>query len=113
MLAAALKPLARCPCPRCLITKAQIPESGSKRDSKRRGRTRADSEAVQTAISNARALAFKGKSLAGKAVLSHTQSESIYPVRVSIAFFCLVLTRTEAFTERLLRPVLGVRPELL
>ena len=84
MLAAGLKPLARRPCPRCLIIKDQIPESGSKRDTRRRGRTCADSEAIQTAISKVRTLVFKGTSLSGNSVLSHIKDESIYPVCVSV-----------------------------
>ena len=107
MLATALKPLARCLCPRCLITKDEISRAGTQRDKNiRTRRKRVDTEAVQSAIQAARRAIFNGRALSGKAVKNHLDPQSLNPIQVHISsftpFITLILIYSQsAFSARL------------
>ena len=79
----ALKPLGRCPCPRCLVEKTNIHLAGTKRDKNtRKKRPRIDSPNVQRAIQEARRAVFKGRSPAGPVVQWYAGEQSMYPAQV-------------------------------
>ncbi|TBU49531.1 hypothetical protein BD309DRAFT_834404, partial [Dichomitus squalens] len=81
VLIAALRPLARCLCPRCLITKDQVADAGTKTDDRRRAHTRQDTKTLQANIKRARKNIFKGCSLAGPRVKSWLDPESLTPIQ--------------------------------
>ena len=82
-LIAALKPLANCLCPRCLIEKNEVSDAGTVADKERReSKQRMDNEAVHSKIRRARALVFKGYSLNSKRVKELLDSQSLNPIRV-------------------------------
>ncbi|PIL33276.1 hypothetical protein GSI_04726 [Ganoderma sinense ZZ0214-1] len=81
VLVAALRPLARCPCPRCLTPKGKVSEAGSKADMRRRMQGRKDSEALQKNIQTARGHLFKGYAITGARVDNWLKDESLIPVQ--------------------------------
>ena len=86
ILATALKPLARCLCPRCLVTKDEVRDAGTEKDTQRVKKRRIDSEALRENIQRARRSVFKGFSLTGDIVQHRLESECLNPIQVSIAF---------------------------
>ncbi|PIL35075.1 hypothetical protein GSI_02863 [Ganoderma sinense ZZ0214-1] len=83
VLVAALRPLARCPCPRCLTPKGKVSEAGSKADMRRRTQGRKDNEALQKNIQTARKHLFKGYAITGARVDNWLKEESLIPVQAS------------------------------
>ncbi|KAK7465384.1 hypothetical protein VKT23_005362 [Stygiomarasmius scandens] len=83
ILLVCMKFLAKCPCPRCKITKARIPQLGTKNDFKlRESKRRQDSQTHHEKIELARKLIFcHGNSVAGTAVANILEDESLTPVR--------------------------------
>ncbi|TFK79623.1 hypothetical protein K466DRAFT_505253, partial [Polyporus arcularius HHB13444] len=78
-----LRPLARYPCPRCLVQKHQIPRSGTARDMRRRvQKARVDSPALRERILRARRNAFKGRALGGDYVNTVLAEGSLNPIQV-------------------------------
>lgn len=83
VLIAALKPLANCLCPRCLVEKHQVAEAGTAADEERRANSRrTDDAAVHSKIRRARELVFKGYSLSSKRVKALLEPQSLTPIRV-------------------------------
>ncbi|TBU51202.1 hypothetical protein BD310DRAFT_834969 [Dichomitus squalens] len=81
VLIAALRPLARCLCPRCLTPKDKVSEAGTKSDDRRRTHTRQDTTSLREDIHRARKNLFKGYSIAGKHVKSWLDAESLTPIQ--------------------------------
>ncbi|TBU42746.1 hypothetical protein BD309DRAFT_826103, partial [Dichomitus squalens] len=81
VLIAALRPLARCLCPRCLTPKDKVSEAGTKLDDHRRMVLRQDTMALRANILRARKNVFRGYSLAGKRVMSWLDAESLTPIQ--------------------------------
>ncbi|KAI0720621.1 hypothetical protein C8T65DRAFT_545085, partial [Cerioporus squamosus] len=82
VLIAALKPLARCLCPRCLTEKTEVSEAGTAADEERRtSKRRADDAATHSKIRRARELIFKGYSLSSKRVKKLLEPQSLNPIR--------------------------------
>ncbi|PIL34014.1 hypothetical protein GSI_03722 [Ganoderma sinense ZZ0214-1] len=71
MLIAALKPLARCLCPRCLVTQTQVADAGTPRDERRRAQTRMDDHPLHDSISRAWRWIFEGHRMTSKRVKDH------------------------------------------
>jgi len=83
VLIACIKYFSRCPCPRCLIQKAQIPETGTKKDYQRRGYKRRDDEILRRSIARARKWIFvRGVGVTGKSI-SDVMKNSELPNQVS------------------------------
>ncbi len=84
ILLACIRFLGRCPCPRCLVLKSQVPDMGTKYDRKRQSENfRKDTTFVQMLIAKARKLIFEvGKSIASKAVECKIYTTSLLPTRV-------------------------------
>ncbi|KAH9937829.1 uncharacterized protein BXZ73DRAFT_89249 [Epithele typhae] len=109
ILGTALRPLAKCPCTRCLVCKEDIADSGLPTDmSNRETKKRVDDSNVQDAIAAARRAVFKGRSLAGKYVKVHLDDRSLNPIRVSTTCCTINCSSTgsfqfiqSAFSERL------------
>ncbi|KAI0651092.1 hypothetical protein C8Q79DRAFT_898265 [Trametes meyenii] len=81
ILVTALKPLARCPCPRCLVAKADIPETVAPDDIEPLAPPRMDSKQQQRNIRKARKLILKdGRSLASKRVKDLLDARSLNPI---------------------------------
>lgn len=69
VLLATIQYLGRCPCPRCLVQKAQIAALGTTADRQRRAKAREDNSFLQDAISRARKWIYeKGYSLTSSAM---------------------------------------------
>ncbi|KAI0641474.1 hypothetical protein C8Q79DRAFT_919347 [Trametes meyenii] len=82
ILVSALKPLACCPCPRCLVAKADIPETVAPDDQEPLAPARTDSKQQQCDIRKARKLIFKdGRSLASKRVKDLLDARSLNPIQ--------------------------------
>ncbi|THU75718.1 hypothetical protein K435DRAFT_706569, partial [Dendrothele bispora CBS 962.96] len=83
ILMVCMKFLAKCPCPRCTITKSKIPNLGTKNDFYiRNNRHRHDSKAHQKRIEEARKRIFEqGYSVASLAVGDLLDDQSLTPVR--------------------------------
>ncbi|KZT12252.1 uncharacterized protein LAESUDRAFT_641648 [Laetiporus sulphureus 93-53] len=82
ILLACIRYLARCPCPRCLIEKSDIPKMGTPADSARRSKSRTDTSAIQNAIKRTRAWVFeKGISLGSKKIAKILDVQSLVPTR--------------------------------
>ncbi|KAI0366150.1 hypothetical protein BV20DRAFT_1038521 [Pilatotrama ljubarskyi] len=84
VLLTAIKNLGKCPCPRCLVTKAQIPASGTKPDiALRKNHERLDSDALQYDIRRARDWMFtKGYSPTSAYVQRLLDSRSLTPMQM-------------------------------
>ncbi|KAI0690727.1 hypothetical protein C8T65DRAFT_587702, partial [Cerioporus squamosus] len=81
-LIAALKPLANCLCPRCLVKKDEVCEAGTAADCDRRvAERRVDSTAVHSKIRRARKLVFQGRSLNSARVKELLEPQSLNPIR--------------------------------
>lgn len=84
VLLACLRFLAHCPRPRCMVTKQQVQDMGTKRDTNRRANLHVDTPAVQHSIEKARELIFKkGRSVKSDAVEGLLKPTSLVPTRVS------------------------------
>lgn len=87
VLLATIKYLGGCPCPRCLITKAQIPEMGTKYDMRRRhdpSNIRVDDSWLRRKIEMTRKWIFElGYLVHGTAVEAILKPHSLVPTRVS------------------------------
>ncbi|KIJ14904.1 hypothetical protein PAXINDRAFT_78160 [Paxillus involutus ATCC 200175] len=83
ILLACIKFLGGCPCPRCLVKKADIPRMGMKSDMNQRERTsRVDDVQRRRKVEHARGHIFKGGAGVGSArVKAILQSESLVPTR--------------------------------
>ncbi|PIL35257.1 hypothetical protein GSI_01982 [Ganoderma sinense ZZ0214-1] len=82
VLIAAMKPLARCLCPRCLMPKDKVAEAGSKADDQRRRNCkRQDTKTLQANVQRARKNLFKGFSINGTHVTNWTDAESLTPIQ--------------------------------
>ncbi|KDQ28847.1 hypothetical protein PLEOSDRAFT_1075744 [Pleurotus ostreatus PC15] len=83
ILLATIKYLGGCPCPRCLVKKADIPNLGLQEDMKTRERSgRRDSPWLQRKIDTVRIWIFsKGRLVAGSAVDKVLKAESLVPTR--------------------------------
>ncbi|KDQ25345.1 hypothetical protein PLEOSDRAFT_160001 [Pleurotus ostreatus PC15] len=83
ILLATIKYLGGCPCPRCLVKKADIPNLGLQKDMKTRERSgRKDSPWLQRKIDTVRDWIFsKGQLVAGSAVDKVLKAESLVPTR--------------------------------
>ena len=82
MLIAALKPLARCLCPRCLTTKDQVADAGTQRDAHRRARSRKDDHPLHKSIARARRWIFEGHRMTSKCVKDQLDARSLNPIQV-------------------------------
>jgi hypothetical protein len=88
VLLATIKNLGGCPCPRCFIEKAQIPEMGTKADMRRRQKIRQDTSGWRNKIERVRSWIFeKGYLIAGAAVNRVLKPQSWVPTRVSVCLF--------------------------
>ncbi|KAI0038496.1 hypothetical protein FA95DRAFT_1505601, partial [Auriscalpium vulgare] len=82
VLLACIKNQGRCPCPRCFITKDEIPEVASPADMERRKNVRVDNKASRTVVNKARGQMFThGGSITGKGVKKHLDAKSMTPTR--------------------------------
>ncbi|KAI0349313.1 hypothetical protein OH77DRAFT_1507530 [Trametes cingulata] len=99
ILLTTLKPLARCPCPRCLVTQDELSAAGTPEDDeRRRANKRIDDAKLQRDIKKARALVFKhGYSLSSKRVKALLDSKSLNPIQNAM----LIVLRKSAFSTRL------------
>jgi hypothetical protein len=90
---ATVKFLGKCPCPHCILKKAQISELGTKHDANRRVKlARVDTPADQEIVEKARKHVFQGYKVDGSKVgggFIGLDSESRVPTRVS--FFCIYI----------------------
>ncbi|KAI9067850.1 hypothetical protein FKP32DRAFT_1562843, partial [Trametes sanguinea] len=87
ILLAALKPLSKHPCPRCLVSKDEICLAGTPEDMHDRcANERKDTPALRRDIKRARKLLFKGSSLGSKRIQDLLDSRSLNPVQVGISF---------------------------
>lgn len=84
VLATALRPQARCPCPHCLIWMTDIAESGSKRDLRWRAKKRQDTENLRRDILDARRYLFQGHALTNARLTSCLDAHSLNPIQVSM-----------------------------
>ena len=85
MLVAALKPLATCLCPRCLVEKNEVHKAGTPEDDEHRMNTsRVDSAVVHGKIRRARKLIFQGRSINSRRVKDLLNAQSLNPVQVGI-----------------------------
>lgn len=83
ILLTALKPLAKCACPRCLTPLAEAAESGTTEAMAQAAEKRTDSEELRKDIQRARNLVFKkGYSLASKRVQALLDARSLNPIQV-------------------------------
>ena len=82
MLIAALKPLARCLCPRCITTKDEVSDAGTHRDTHRRARKRMDDHALHRSIARARRWIFEGHRMTSKRVKDQLNARSLNPIQV-------------------------------
>lgn len=73
-----------CPCPRCLVQKADIPNLGKILDMRRRTtKARHDDEAYREKVREARALIYEGKYVVNSKKLDRfMQSQCLVPTRV-------------------------------
>lgn len=86
VLLATIKFFGGCPCPRCFIEKAQIPDMGTKADMRRRQNTRQDTPWYRSMIETARRWIFdKGYLVGGAAVSRLLKPKSWVPTRVRIS----------------------------
>ncbi|TBU39749.1 hypothetical protein BD309DRAFT_1083226 [Dichomitus squalens] len=81
VLIAALRPLANCLCPRCLIPKDKVAQAGTKADERWCNCKRQDTDALRAKILRARKNLFKGYSITGKMVTSWLNAESLTPIQ--------------------------------
>lgn len=105
VLLATIKYLGGCPCPRCKITKAEIPDMGTKKDMRKRQNVhnvRVDSSWFQQKIEMVRSWIFeKGYSITSKAVDTIMKPESLVPTRVSLVLkYIYILSDSLLSTER-------------
>jgi hypothetical protein len=87
MLLACIKNLGTFPCPRCLITKAEIPALSTELDMQKRQSAegiRTDNDTRKRRVERARkAIYIKGKPITSKHVDNVLGDESLVPTRVS------------------------------
>lgn len=82
---ATIKYFGGCPCPRCLIEKAQIPAMGTKADMRRRQNIREDTTWYRYIINLVRRWIFaKGRLVGGEPVNRNLKPKSWVPTRVSL-----------------------------
>ncbi|PCH39218.1 hypothetical protein WOLCODRAFT_86414 [Wolfiporia cocos MD-104 SS10] len=82
ILLACIRYLAQCPCPRCLIQKADISEMGTPADMERRNILRVDTTAIQNLIDGARRSVFrKGFALNSKKITKILDPKSLVTTR--------------------------------
>ncbi|KZP03324.1 hypothetical protein FIBSPDRAFT_1055351 [Athelia psychrophila] len=93
VLLASIKYLGRCPCPRCLVEKKQIPEMGTIRDMKRRERlARVDTAHLQHDVNRAREYMFQnGVPATGASVEGKLGATSRVPTRNAFSLLLLAL----------------------
>lgn len=101
-----MRPLAKCPCPRCLIRKTDIPDSGTKRDRRRRARKREDTETIRQNIQDARRFLYQGHAFTNARLVSRLDAQSLNPIQVCTPFrindSCSIFTQLQAaFSSRL------------
>jgi len=84
ILLACIKFLGKCPCPRCLVTKADIPDMGSQSDmATRLNNTRISNHNLREKVKKGRRLIFKhGASINGVRVKKLLDDESLVPTHV-------------------------------
>nr|GAT50466.1 predicted protein [Mycena chlorophos] len=81
ILLATIKSLGGCPCPRCFVRKAQIAETGTVNDMKRRQAIRVDDEHRRSVIESARKAIFEqGSAIDGTTIKGMLQEKSWVPV---------------------------------
>ena len=86
---AAIKYLAQCPCPRCLVKKEQIDAIGTKVDSIRRSQIREDDESRREQVERARGWIFERGYSVVSAAVERLLSTSLIPTRVRhLLFYC-------------------------
>ncbi|CDO75447.1 hypothetical protein BN946_scf184823.g1 [Trametes cinnabarina] len=86
ILLSALKPLAKCPCPRCLTPLTEAPQSGTPDGMARASEKRVDDEKLRRDIQKARDLVFKkGCSLASKRVQALLDARSLNPIQTAFS----------------------------
>ncbi len=82
MLIAALKPLGRCLCPRCLVTQSEVVDAGIRQDERRRAEIRTDDHPLHASISRARRWIFEGHRVTSKRVKGQLDARSLNPIRI-------------------------------
>ena len=84
ILLATIRNLGACPCPRCTIPKANVPELGTKYDDSRRSKfARIDDHSLQSTIKSARKAIYEGgRGVKSTAVEKMLQKESLVPTQV-------------------------------
>lgn len=84
MLLTAIKNLGKCPCPRCLVTKDQISQAGTKPDLRRRHTLkRVDNAALQSSVQKTRNWLFtKGYKVTSQRLKRMLDSKSLTPMQV-------------------------------
>ncbi|KAI0690296.1 hypothetical protein C8T65DRAFT_745889 [Cerioporus squamosus] len=86
-LLAAMRHLAECPCPCCLIKLKQVAVAGTKIDYQRRAHKRKDDRPLQLTIQRVRQWIFQGKNMGSKAVLKPLKDHSLFPVQSAFSKF--------------------------
>ena len=90
VLIASIRSLARCPCPRCFVTKDQIDAIGTKVDARRREDIRIDDDRRRAKVELTRGWIFEsGTKLNGAACERVLAPTSMTPTRVCFAFLTL------------------------
>ncbi len=82
VLLAAMRHLAKCPCPRCLIKLNQISAAGTKIDYQRRAHKRVDTKPLQLTLKRVRRWIFEGANMAGKNIQAPLKDHSLFPIQV-------------------------------
>ena len=85
VLLTGIKYLSRHPCPRCLIQKPQIPDTGTRVDEQRRTHFREDDDWLRQSITKAREWIFeKGIGVAGTWIRETLGKKSLLPIQVRL-----------------------------
>ena len=85
VLLACIKYLSRHPCPRCLIQKPQIPDTGTRVDEHRRSHLCEDDDWLRQSIAKAREWIFvKGIGVAGTWIHETIGKKSLLPIQVRV-----------------------------
>ncbi|KAF9539268.1 hypothetical protein CPC08DRAFT_651222 [Agrocybe pediades] len=88
ILLATIRPLGRCPCPRCLIEKRRIDGLGTKADDQRRAHLRVDTAQRRGKVENSRRWIYKhGRAVKSKKVEENLFEESYVPTRNAFSVF--------------------------
>ncbi|KAF7317383.1 hypothetical protein HMN09_00474600 [Mycena chlorophos] len=85
ILAATLKFLGRCPCPRCTILKVDFPLTGTKNDLKKRANPREDTQHWRNSVQRACRKIANGSAIDSDAVKGALGNESYVPVEKLVA----------------------------